>query len=177
VDLAATERAKKAEELKKMMKAVIEDGAQVVNCKRATLWIVDEETNELWTSFASGLDKELRVPLDSGSLAGWTAANQQMRNIPNVQKDPLWSGNAKKPQEWVPQTMICIPVLKNGKTLGVIQMMDKISGKDKVVAFDQNDEKLLKMLAGHIAIFMGDDEDEDEAEGGVLGAMKKTLGF
>jgi len=158
VDLHAAERAKRAEELKTIMKAVMEDGRNVMGCARATLWIVDEEKNELWSSIAHGENKILRIPSDEKtSIAGWVYHHRELANIPDVKEDPRWY--RQKLGEWAPTSMICAPVITGDKVIAVIQLLDKTDDAGNIIPFDVNDEKMMTMLAGHTRIFMNPDDD------------------
>lgn len=43
-----------------------------------------EESGELWSTFAHGVDGRLRIPKSNASLAGWVAINNEIVNIPDV---------------------------------------------------------------------------------------------
>lgn len=154
MDLQAAERAKKAKELDSIMKTVIEDGRTVLHCDRATLWAVDEEAGELWSSVAHGVEGILRIPNNSKSLAGWCAQHKEMMNIPEVKKDPRWAGGPVKAGQFVPVSMICAPVILDGKVIAVIQLLNKLDDDKNPMAFNMEDERVVKMLAAHVAIFM-----------------------
>mmetsp|Transcript_2257 Transcript_2257/g.6310 ORF Transcript_2257/g.6310 Transcript_2257/m.6310 type:complete len:117 (-) Transcript_2257:40-390(-) len=76
------------------MTTVMEDGRNVLNCARSTLWVVDEEKNEMWSTIASGQSGVLRIPLDKPSIAGWVAQNKETANIASVKDDARWFGRA-----------------------------------------------------------------------------------
>jgi len=152
IDLQASERAKKAKELESIMMTVMADGRQSLSCERATLWIVDEAADELWSSVAHGVEGILRVNYKTGtSVAGWVAVSKQLANIPDVQKDSRWKGNNS--ESFVTKSMLCAPVMCDDKVVAVIQLLNKKDG-DNSIAFDGNDEKVLQMLASHVSIFM-----------------------
>jgi len=162
VDLQATERAKKAEELKSIMKVVMEDGRHVVGCDRSTLWVVDDESEELWSSVANGIQGILRIPFSAtSSLAGWSAYHKEVVNIPVVREDPRWCGAIG--DGYVPQSMLVAPVIKGGRAIAVIQLLDKKDASGNIIPFDKNDEKLCMMLAGHARYFMDPDDPLDES--------------
>lgn len=153
IDLQAAERAKKAKELESIMKTVMEDGQTTLCCERATLWIVDKDAEELWSSVATGVDGILRLKYkEKPSIAGWVATNMKMTNIPDVSKDSRWSGGSNAPG-FVTRSMLCAPVLRDGETVAVIQLLNKKDGEAHT-SFNVNDEKVLTMLCSHVSIFM-----------------------
>lgn len=175
VDLNATERAKKAEELKSIMKTVMDDGRKVLGCARATLWIVDDEAGELWSSVAHGMKDILRIPnQEKASIAGWVAHHKKLANIPDVKGDPRWFGNSLA--TFVPETMLCAPVLAGDRVLAVIQLLDKQDAEGNVVPFDTNDEKIITMLAGHTKLFMEPEEDDGEESVSYKQALRNFVG-
>ena len=155
IDLKAAERAKKEKELAKIMKTVMEDGRSALDCDRATLWAVEEEAGEhgeLWSTFASGVNGSLRIPKSESSLAGWVACNNQVINIPDVTKDRRWAKQTTS--DYVTKSMLCAPVVLEDKVVAVIQLLNKLDQNGKIVPFDVSDERALKMMAGHTAMFM-----------------------
>jgi len=153
IDFAAAERAKKAKELEIIMKTVMEDGRNVVSCERATLWAVDEKANMLWSSVAHGVKGELRVPLDGDSMAALSAKNKEWLNIPDVTKDPRCKCSGV--QGFTTRNMLVAPVLVEDECVAVIQLMNKVDeDTGEVDTFCRKDEKMLKLLASHTAIFI-----------------------
>lgn len=162
IDLGAAEREKRAKELETIMNTVMDDGRELCSCERATLWIVDEEAKELWTSIAHGVQGILRLPMDSESVAVKVAKEGKMVNIADVSKDSRSKQSHRffdqdKVGDFVTRNMLVSPVLDpDGKVVAVIQFLNKVSEKDKSISsvFDSNDEKMLKMLTQHTALFM-----------------------
>lgn len=115
------------------------------------MWAVEE--GELWSTFASGMDGVLRIEKNEHSLAGWVACNKEMLNIKDVTKDPRWSARAVK-SEYRTVSMLCAPVELEGKVVAVIQLLNKLDEKGNIIAFDSSDERALKMMAAHTAMFM-----------------------
>ncbi|CAL1142604.1 unnamed protein product [Cladocopium goreaui] len=154
IDLKAAERAKKEKELAKIMKTVMEDGRKAFECDRTTLWAVEEDNNELWSTFASGVDGRLRIEKSTTSLAGWVATKNEMVNIPDVAQDPRWAKNVVHPRDYETKSMLCAPVVVEDKVVAVIQLLNKLDEDGTAISFDRADERALKMMAGHTAMFM-----------------------
>mmetsp|Transcript_46289 Transcript_46289/g.124360 ORF Transcript_46289/g.124360 Transcript_46289/m.124360 type:complete len:348 (-) Transcript_46289:139-1182(-) len=154
IDLQASERAKKAKELESIMTTVMADGRSSLSCERATLWVVDEAAGELWSSVAHGVEGILRVNYKTAStVAGWVAVNKEIANVPDVKQDPRWVRGSTSASDFEPKSMLCAPVVRDDKTVAVIQLLNKKDG-DRDIAFDGNDEKVIKMLCSHVSIFM-----------------------
>eukprot|EP00427_Karlodinium_veneficum_P064342 CAMPEP_0169325484 /NCGR_PEP_ID=MMETSP1017-20121227/11015_1 /TAXON_ID=342587 /ORGANISM="Karlodinium micrum, Strain CCMP2283" /LENGTH=244 /DNA_ID=CAMNT_0009420171 /DNA_START=205 /DNA_END=939 /DNA_ORIENTATION=+ len=153
IDLEAAERAKRAQQLEVIMKTIMEDGRDAAGCERATLWAVDDEANELWSSVAHGVEGILRVPLDGDSIAAMVAKSSTLENIPDVTKDPRYKGG--KVQNFVTRNMLVVPVVLEEKCVAVIQLLNKLGKDGNPWVFSTEDEKMAGMLAKHTAIFIG----------------------
>lgn len=160
LDLAAAEKAKRAKELESIMSTVIEDGRKVMSCERSTAWMVDLDTNELWTRTASGIDHEIRIPLATG-VAGSVYKTGELVNIKDVEKDDRFKLARKKSAvrsmdtSFKVKNMLCAPVRKGEEVVGVVQCLNKVDEETgESVEFTRNDEKLITMLAAHVGIFV-----------------------
>ncbi|MBN2125884.1 MAG: cyclic nucleotide-binding domain-containing protein, partial [Deltaproteobacteria bacterium] len=76
-----------------LVKRVVITASQVLNADRATLFLVDNFTGELWSKVAMGEEnKEIRIPVGQG-VAGWVAENDQVVNIADAYGDPRFDGS------------------------------------------------------------------------------------
>ena len=114
---------------------VMQAAKKLTNADRSTLWIADNQTQELWTKIprSNGSFKEIRVPVGEG-YAGKVAQTGQALNIPFDLYDRLDSELAKKTDRksgYRTCSLLCLPVLgANGELLGVTQLVNKRYGKD-----------------------------------------------
>ena len=51
-----------------------------MNCERASVFLIDEKRNELWTKKAKGHDTTIRVPMDAG-FVGHVVKTKAMLNV------------------------------------------------------------------------------------------------
>ena len=74
---------------KVLIQNIMSSAKDLLQCDRATLFLVDKEKGQLYTSIADGLKgmKEIRVPLRAG-IAGSVASNAELLNIPEVRAPP-----------------------------------------------------------------------------------------
>lgn len=155
IDLLAAERAKKAKEMDSIMKTVMEDGRSVIECERASLLMVDEEQNELWSTVAQGAGKVIRIPCKAnGSIAGWVVHNREYVNIEDVSKDSRWGGSQLDFGDFVTRSMICAPVIVDEKVAAIVQFMNKRAEDGSLQHLSPADDKVAKMVASHVAAFM-----------------------
>jgi hypothetical protein len=118
-----------------LLQKVMQAAKKLTNADRSTLWLVDYQSNELWTQIpqADGSLMETRVPLGEG-FVGMVAQTGQPVNIPFDLYDHPDSEIAKKTDEkthYRTCSLLCMPVLgSDGELLGVTQLVNKRQSGD-----------------------------------------------
>ena len=135
-----------------------DDITSLFEAERITVYVVDSKSHELVSRFKSGKDiGEIRIPISTGSIAGWCAIRNSKINIKNaydpkelVSIDP----DLKFDERWDPKTgfttrqILARPIVFKNKLLGVIQLMNRKTG----TSFVQIDEKSLEDVAHILGI-------------------------
>jgi len=142
------------------------------------VFVGDKEKNEMWSKYLSGMKSPLSltgqgyekaeemvtfsVPMDK-SIVGECFLKGEILNIPDVNKHEKWAKKKAKNTGFRCQSILCAPVKnKEGEVVAVVEFLNKKSKKGEPErSFDENDEKLAKMLAHHTALFM-EKVEEDE---------------
>jgi signal transduction protein with GAF and PtsI domain len=153
MDTERAERAKKAKELNSIFETVVQNGHSLVHAERATLWMVDGE--QVWSRVATGgqLDT-IHVPKSVG-LVGASVTSGNVVNVPNAYLDPRFHANVDKATGYHTTSVLVCPVKDSeGSIIGAIQMINKLDSKGKQVIFDEADERMVEMLATHVACFI-----------------------
>jgi sigma-B regulation protein RsbU (phosphoserine phosphatase) len=70
-----------------------------------------------------------RMPIGTG-IAGWVAQNAQPTIIPNARLDPRFSADVDQSFQFQTRSMLCVPIVADGKVLGVIQALNKADGQE-----------------------------------------------
>ncbi len=131
-----------------LIERVVHMASKVLDAERATLFLLDNPSQELWSKVAQDeKSREIRIPVGQG-LAGWVAQNAELINVPDVYKDPRFNPEIDRSTGYRTKSMLCGPV-KNfrGEIVGVIQIINKKDG-----VFDAMDEKLFRAFAYQTAI-------------------------
>jgi type II secretory ATPase GspE/PulE/Tfp pilus assembly ATPase PilB-like protein len=125
---------------------------------RMTLYAVDQERKELYSKFLA-LDtvKEIRLPISSRSVAGFVAVSRQTVNItdaydgrelkrvsPDLNFDASWD----KRTGFRTTQILAMPILHDGKVLGVVQLLNKRHG----TRFTKDDEANVARIAKTLGI-------------------------
>ncbi|EKU98790.1 signal transduction protein containing GAF and PtsI domains [Leptolyngbya sp. PCC 7375] len=109
---------------------VIDAAKRLMNADRVTLWLVDSESQELWSNipFENGEVKEIRIPIGQG-YAGMVAQTGEPLNIGFDLYDHPQSERAKLTDRrtgYRTCSLLCMPVCdRNGQLLGVTQLINK----------------------------------------------------
>jgi len=136
-------------ELTPLLQKIISTISTMLDCERATLFINDEKTNELYTEVGEGLDEKsvIRFPNHLG-IAGTVFTSANAVNIPHAYADLRFNPSFDKQTGFFTRSILCMPVLnKEGKTIGVSQVLNKRGG-----AFTQEDEKRLAAFTSQISM-------------------------
>ncbi len=132
-----------------LIERVVTTASKVLNADRATLFLLDNFTGELWSKVAHGLqNREIRIPMGQG-IAGWVAKHDQVLNIPDAYTDPRFDSSSDRRTGYRTRSILCGPVKSlQGEIVGVIQVINKKDGS----AFEEADEAHFKAFAYQTAI-------------------------
>ena len=131
-----------------LLAKVISATTEMLEADRSTLFMYDDETDQLWSRIAEGLEvKEIRFPSAAG-IAGTCFTSGEVINIPDAYEDARFNQEVDKKTGYRTRTVLCMPVSnKAGKKLAVIQVLNKKGGPFKVV-----DERRLRAFSAQVAI-------------------------
>jgi HD-GYP domain-containing protein (c-di-GMP phosphodiesterase class II) len=126
----------------KLLELIASQVKQMLNGDRCSVFILDKQTNELWSKVAQGMQHtEIRVPFGKG-IAGHVAATGQTINISDAYRDPRFDHDLDKMTGYRTDSIIAVP-LKNvsGRIIGVFEVINKDEG-----VFDGDDEGILQLM-------------------------------
>lgn len=135
-------------DLNQLLNIILDTSLNSVNGDRGTVYLIDEESNELWSQVLEGSKKvTIRLSLAKG-IAGHVAQTGETLNIPDAHKDPRFNPEVDKATGYKTETILCMPLKnKDGKILGVFQLLNKRNG-----TFNDEDEHFIEALSIHAAI-------------------------
>lgn len=121
---------------------------QLLNAERATLFLYDEKTDELFTLYADGMEtRQIRVPTSSG-IAGAVFTSGRVENITDPYADARFNSDVDQRTGFRTRSILCVPVTnKAGARIGVVQALNKRGG-----VFVARDEARLKAFAAQVAV-------------------------
>jgi len=135
-------------QLQPLLVKIMETTTDILNADRSTLFLHDGKTNELWSQVAQGIEiREIRFPSHIG-IAGSVFTAGETINIPDAYKDPRFNQEVDKKTGYTTRSILCMPVRnKEGKTLGVVQVLNKKDGP-----FTRTDENRLRAFSAQASI-------------------------
>ncbi|MDO8721497.1 MAG: GAF domain-containing protein [Syntrophales bacterium] len=131
-----------------LLQKVMSEASRMLNAERATLFLHDEKTNELFSKVGLGLAAtEIRLPSHLG-IAGTVFTSRQTVNIPYAYADIRFNPAFDKKTGFFTRSILCVPVInKDGKIIGVTQVLNKRGGP-----FTVEDESRLKAFTAQVSI-------------------------
>ena len=135
-------------DLGSLLQRVMAEATRMLNADRATLFLNDEKTNELFSRVAMGEGiGEIRLPNTAG-IAGTVFTSGKSMNIPYAYADLRFNPAFDKQTGYFTRSILCVPVInKEGKVIGCTQVLNKTGGK-----FTNEDESRLKAFTQQVAI-------------------------
>ncbi len=110
--------------------------------------------DELWSEVTVGTKEHVRVPKYSGVVG---AAIKSGKNIihEDAREDPKFDAKVDEKFGYVTTSMLTVPVkTDDGKVIGAIQMHNKINDDGTEGLFNVHDERMVELLASHVATFI-----------------------
>ena len=121
---------------------------QALNADRCTVFLLDDEHNELWSKVALGLEmQEIRFPASKG-LAGHVALTGETINIKNAYESEYFNKEIDVQTGYTTKNILCMPIRNlSHQIVGVFQVLNKFEGD-----FTQKDEDLLIAIGSSAGI-------------------------
>ncbi|MEK6256755.1 MAG: ATP-binding protein [Chloroflexota bacterium] len=134
-----------------LLQSIIEIAAELTHSEEASILLYEEEANQLsfiatpW--FKRDKMQEITVPLDN-SIAGKVFKTSKPIIVQDAQSDPKFFKTVDVRTEFVTHTLLAVPLIFQGNTIGVINAVNKLGGQQ----FRQEDVSVLETLASQAAI-------------------------
>lgn len=129
--------------LTKLLELIAEQVKTILGCDRCSVFILDRQTNELWSKVALGMQHtEIRVPFGKG-IAGHVASSGTIMNIKDAYQDQRFNHDLDRLTGYRTSSILAVP-LKNvsGHIIGVFEAMNKNG-----VPFNVDDEGILQLIS------------------------------
>jgi signal transduction histidine kinase/putative methionine-R-sulfoxide reductase with GAF domain len=138
-------------DLKEVLSKIMELAMEIVKSEASSILLLDEKTNELVFDVALGEKgdqvKQIRLKVGEG-IAGWVAKEKKPLIINDVSKDPRWAQRIDEQADFKTKSMIAVPLIYKGRTLGVMEVINRYDGGD----FTGTDLMVLEAFTAQAAI-------------------------
>lgn len=138
-------------DIKVLLRKIIDVAALVMNAEASSLALVDPVSEELIFHLAEGeagkTVESSRIAKGQG-IAGWVAEHGEPLIVPDVSQDPRFFKGIDEKSKFVTRSVICVPLKRSGKVIGVLQALNKRENQD----FDRDDLLLFQSLSNIAAI-------------------------
>ena len=145
-------------DLDALLDRIMEETTKALKAERSSLYLVDEERNELWTKVAQEISGVIRQPIGAG-ISGRVAQTGETLNIPDAWECPYFNKEPDIRNRFRTKSVLCMPIrTRLGEIIGVLQVINKREG-----LFTLEDERLLAGIASHAAIALENAQLREEA--------------
>jgi GAF domain-containing protein len=111
-----------------LLQATVEVARAIFGAKAASVFLLDEEADELVFEAVAGDGAEelvgMRFPAGTG-VAGWVLTTRQSLVVDDLSADTRFSREAAESTGYVPKSMMAVPLLVEERALGVLEVLDR----------------------------------------------------
>src|ERR1700678_3077909 len=142
--LAICQRINSERDLGALLDLIAREATKLLDCDRASIFLLDRERNELWSKVALGSDEILRFDARMG-IAGRTATTGETINVKDAYSHPQFYNAIDDQTGYRTRNVLSVAVRnQKGAIIGAFEALNK-----RVGAFNQRDEDFLDSLASH----------------------------
>lgn len=160
----------------RVLRSVVDATVALFQAEAASIALYDATTDRLVFRVAAGEQGQgvvgLSVPSDQG-LVGYVYTSGQALAISDVRADPRFGRAFAESTEYVPRSIVAVPLTDADGTVGVLEVLDK---KDEA-AFSLRDIELASVFARQAAVAISAtrvERDVSELLGTVLGGLVRS---
>ncbi|MGA3282344.1 MAG: GspE/PulE family protein [Smithella sp.] len=139
--LDITNRIHAAQNIKQILVDLKSGILNLFNANSITIYVVDKLRNEIYSMFLAGTQlKEIRLPINNKSIAGYVANTGAVINIENaynqkelknIEVELTFDDSWDKKTGFKTRQILAAPIYNNNQLMGVIQIINKKIGEGK----------------------------------------------
>ena len=139
------------ESYRALLRSIVETARAIFSAQAASIFLLDEETDELVFEAVAGEGEDdlvgMRLPSGTG-IAGWVVSSRQPLVIEDVSTDPRFGREVAEATGYMPKGLMAVPLLLEERSLGVLEVLDRPQRS----RFSLAEMELLGLFAGQAAI-------------------------
>jgi class 3 adenylate cyclase/putative methionine-R-sulfoxide reductase with GAF domain len=135
-------------DISKVLRYTMDMVREVMNVEAGSLLFLEGDELEVAVAFNIKIKsmKKFRLKIGQG-IAGYVAARGKSILVNNIEKSPHFFPMVDESTGFETQSALCVPMVSQGKVIGVIEVLNKINGE-----FDTDDKDLLQSIATSVCI-------------------------
>lgn len=143
--LAICQKMNSERDLGALLDLIVREATNLLDCDRASIFLLDRERNELWSKVALG-SGEIRFDARLG-IAGNVTLTGNTVNVLDAYSDPRFYTGIDGQTGYRTRTVLCVPLRnQHGQIAGAFEALNK-----RIGTFTARDEEALAALASHAA--------------------------
>jgi GAF domain-containing protein len=139
------------ESYRELLRSVVETARAIFRAKASSVFLLDEEADELVFEAVAGEGADelvgKRFPSSTG-VAGWVLVTRQPLVVEDLASDTRFSREAAESTGYVPKGLMAVPLLVEDRALGVLEVLDRPTD----ARFTLAEMDLLSLFANQAAI-------------------------
>lgn len=138
-------------ELQPLLKSILESSVSILNTEAGSLFLVDEQTDELifHVTVGSVAQNLIGQRLSPGSgFVGKAVTTRHPVMVNDVAAHITWNSTTDKQTGFITHAILAVPMEVKGVVIGVIEIINKKDG----TLFSEDDQNLLSAFAGQAAV-------------------------
>ena len=157
--LDITNRIHAAQNIKQILVDLKDGILNLFNAHSITIYVVDRPRNEIYSMFLSGTQvKEIRVPINNKSIAGYVANNGKVISIADaydieeqkkIDKELTFDLRWDKKTGFRTKQILAAPIFHNKTLMGVVQILNKKTGSGK---FSEDERGFLQEISDVLGV-------------------------
>lgn len=133
-------------DLEPLLTRIAHAACRIIGCERATIYLHDAKTDELWSQVAIGAE-EIRFPASVG-IAGHVFRTSKLLQVSNPYDDPRFNPEFDRKSGFVTRNLLTVPLVNfDRQPLGVLQAINTTDAD-----FSESDRKMIQMLADQAGV-------------------------
>lgn len=137
-------------DLNQLLSLIMKSIKGVMEAEASSTLLLDAEKNDLYFSSVQGGSekvKEIRIRADQG-IAGHVVQTGKPLIVNDVAQSKFFLKTVDERTQFKTRKIICVPLISRNKTIGVLEALNKLNGKD----FDREDEKLFMAFSHQVSV-------------------------
>ncbi len=133
-----------------LLDSVANSATQILNAEASSILLYDD-SGTLRFEYVTGESAELlkgKTVMPGEGVTGWAAQEGKAVMVNDVMNDPRFAGKLDKGSGFKTRSIMCVPLVIDGKTIGIIEVLNKKDDEP----FTEQDMKILYSLADHAAL-------------------------